>query len=72
MGFDPGSGKTLSRIPEPGVKKAPDPGSATLFSVLLTVQLCLYASLGLHHDPKVVSMRLLQGLLVHPAHHTTS
>jgi hypothetical protein len=25
--WDPGSGKNLSRIPEPGVKKAPDPGS---------------------------------------------
>ena len=35
MGFgsgirDPGSGKNLFRIPDPGVKKAPDPGSATL------------------------------------------
>jgi hypothetical protein len=28
--WDPGSGKNLSRIPDPGVKKAPDPGSATL------------------------------------------
>jgi len=27
---DPGSGKNLFRIPDPGVKKAPDPGSATL------------------------------------------
>ena len=32
MGFgsgirDPGSGKNLFRIPDPGVKKAPDPGS---------------------------------------------
>ncbi len=24
---DPGSGKNLFRIPDPGVKKAPDPGS---------------------------------------------
>ncbi len=32
--WDPGSGKKLFRIPDPGVKKAPDPGSATLlFSV---------------------------------------
>jgi hypothetical protein len=32
---DPGSGKNLFRIPDPGVKKAPDPGSgsATLDSV---------------------------------------
>jgi hypothetical protein len=30
---DPGSGKKLFRIPDPGVKNAPDPGSgsATLF-----------------------------------------
>jgi hypothetical protein len=27
---DPGSGKNLFRIPDPGVKKEPDPGSATL------------------------------------------
>ncbi len=27
---DPGSGKNLFRIPDPGVKKAPDPGSAIL------------------------------------------
>jgi hypothetical protein len=32
--WDPGSGKNLFRIPDPGVKKAPDPGSgsATLTS----------------------------------------
>jgi hypothetical protein len=39
---DPGSGKNLFRIPDPGVKKAPDPGSgsATLpttpFSLVLS------------------------------------
>jgi len=27
---DPGSGKNLFRIPDPGVQKAPDSGSATL------------------------------------------
>jgi hypothetical protein len=26
---DPGSGKNLFRIPDPGVKKAPDPGSGS-------------------------------------------
>jgi hypothetical protein len=31
--WDPGSGKNLFRIPDPGVKKAPDPGSATLFNM---------------------------------------
>ncbi len=29
MGWDPGSGKNLFRIPDPGIKKAPDPGSGT-------------------------------------------
>jgi hypothetical protein len=28
--WDQGSGKNLFRIPDPGVKKAPDPGSAIL------------------------------------------
>jgi hypothetical protein len=28
--WDPGSGKNLFRIPDPGDKKAPDPGSATM------------------------------------------
>ncbi len=28
--WDPGSGKNLFLIPDSGVKKAPDPGSATL------------------------------------------
>ncbi len=34
--WDPGSGKNLFRIPDPGVKKAPDPGSgsATLVNIL--------------------------------------
>ncbi len=27
---DPGLGKNLLRIPDPGAKKAPDPGSGTL------------------------------------------
>jgi hypothetical protein len=27
--WDPGSGKNLFRIPNPGVKKAPDPGSGS-------------------------------------------
>jgi hypothetical protein len=30
--WDPGSGKNLFRFPDPGVKKAPDPGSATLIA----------------------------------------
>jgi hypothetical protein len=27
--WDPGSGKNLFRVPDPGVKKAPDPGSGS-------------------------------------------
>jgi hypothetical protein len=49
MGFgsgirDPGSGKNLFRIPDPGVKKAPDPGSgsATLFETIGTVPTLLH------------------------------
>jgi hypothetical protein len=35
--WNPGSGKNLFRIPDPGVKKAPDPGSgsATLIEAVL-------------------------------------
>jgi hypothetical protein len=49
---DPGSGKNLFRIPDPGVKKAPDPGSgsATLGRIRMF--------LGLpdpHMDPLVTS-----------------
>jgi hypothetical protein len=28
-GWDPGSGNNLFRIPDPGVKKTPDPGSGS-------------------------------------------
>ncbi len=37
---DPGSGKNLLRIPDPGVKKAPDPGSgsATLIQIVQTLK----------------------------------
>jgi hypothetical protein len=30
---DPGSGKNQFRIPDPGVKKAPDPGSRIRYTV---------------------------------------
>jgi hypothetical protein len=45
LGFgirDPGSGKNLFRIPDPGVKKAPDPGSATLDECILSVLCTLW------------------------------
>jgi hypothetical protein len=32
--WDPWSGKNLFRIPDPGVKKTPDPGSGTLLPTL--------------------------------------
>ncbi len=40
--WDPGSGKNLFRIPDPGVKKAPDPGSG---SATLTYCACYDAVL---------------------------
>ncbi len=36
--WDPGSGKNLFRIPDPGVKKAPDPGSGSATLVKSLVQ----------------------------------
>jgi hypothetical protein len=54
---DPGSGKNLFRIPDPGVKKLPDPGSGsatlifTLFSLLFFFSSYLYFSvLGLRYQ----------------------
>ncbi len=41
---DPGSGKNLFRIPDPGVKKAPDPGSGSatlLFRFLSDTHYCI-------------------------------
>ncbi len=72
MFWSPGSGSGTKPFPDPGSRgqNGKGSGSATLFSIIWIDQLCLYAGLGLHHDPMVVSMRLLQGLLVHPAHHT--
>jgi hypothetical protein len=58
--WDPGSGKNLFRIPDPGVKKAPDPGSgsATLTTAILKgwksglfVHFTLSISLLLDPDP---------------------
>jgi hypothetical protein len=34
---DPGSGKNLFRIPDPGVKEAPDPGSGSATLVFIQV-----------------------------------
>jgi hypothetical protein len=44
--WDPGSGKNLFRIPDPGVKKAPDPGSgsATLSSAVVFFPTIFFAS----------------------------
>ena len=39
---DPGSGKNLFRIQDPGVKKAPDPGSG---SATLSFSVCLWSTL---------------------------
>jgi hypothetical protein len=40
--WDPGSEKNLFRIPDPGVKKAPDPGSATLCRTLIAASECFH------------------------------
>jgi hypothetical protein len=34
--WDPGSGKNLFRIPDPGVKKAPDPGSGSATLIIMS------------------------------------
>jgi hypothetical protein len=54
---DPGSGKNLFRIPYPGVKKAPDPGSATL---VLSVQD------GMHQQLRIVSSFALRSFFPDP------
>ncbi len=45
--WDPGSGKNLFRIPDPGVKKAPDPGSGSeklsaIIIIIIIYQCCGY------------------------------
>jgi hypothetical protein len=39
---DPGTGKNLFRIPDHGVKKAPDPGSATLHKIVTILKFFLF------------------------------
>jgi hypothetical protein len=51
---DPGSRKNLFRIPDPGVKKAPDPGSATLHAFLFTQRLPVLQFMYPGVDPSVV------------------
>jgi hypothetical protein len=50
---DPGSGKNLFRIPDPRVKKAPDPGSgsATLISPVRTGTSSQSRKKGTHREP---------------------
>jgi hypothetical protein len=42
--WDPGSGKNLFRIPDPGVKKAPDPGSGSATLIPNIQLLMIYPS----------------------------
>ncbi len=53
---DPGSGKNLFRIPDPGVKKAPDPGSgsATLHTYIPEMGHCMYTLLG--HNSRLLGI----------------
>jgi hypothetical protein len=56
-----GSGINLFRIPDPGVKKAPDPGheSATLFSCIFFLQILLIKTLDLNPYPDPDSPEML-------------
>ncbi len=49
--WDTGSGKNLFRIPDPGVKKAPDPGSGS--ATLVERLYCVYrdGGVGVGHSP---------------------
>ena len=51
---DPGSGKNLFRIPDPGVKKAPDPGSGSATLVVPRRLFILpYNELAIAQGPKI-------------------
>ncbi len=56
--WNPGSGKTLFRIPAPGVKKAPDPGSGSATLVFgppgFGSVRQSYGSGSFHHQAKIV------------------
>ncbi len=51
---DPGSGKNPFRIPDPGVKKAPDPGSATLLCGLCNRY--IHTSFSYKHSLRPISI----------------
>jgi hypothetical protein len=48
------SSKNLFRIPDPGVKKAPDPGSATLHLTNICIEKSLFYSSWLHFLPSLL------------------
>ncbi len=52
---DPGSGKNLFRIPDPEVKKAPDPGSATLYLNTTNPVLRIRTRTRIRKDPKLLA-----------------
>jgi hypothetical protein len=56
---DPGSGKNLFRIPDPGVKKhlIPDPGSATLQFTTSTKQCHVQQKKQIIQNKKVIYIR---------------
>jgi hypothetical protein len=71
--WDPGSGRNLFRIPDHGVKKAPDPGSGTLLFILGVPQLAYFClvcgSNTIYSDPDLdpaipkALIRILGGFL---------
>jgi hypothetical protein len=44
---DPGSGKNPFRIPDPGVKKAPDPGSGSA-TLTNSLKLCSFSEISMY------------------------
>jgi hypothetical protein len=55
--WDPGSGKNLFRIPDPGVKKAPDPGSRIRNTGSLTGGYKVDSGIGLSYSPRSLAGR---------------
>jgi hypothetical protein len=50
---DPGSGKNSSRIPDPGGKKAPDPGSGSATLIKIYIFLNMHLIFSIHFRPVI-------------------
>jgi hypothetical protein len=58
--WDPGSGKNLFRIPDPGVKKAPDPGSGSA-TLLIQVVIEFFVIFQIFRFSKAKIIRMAKG-----------